>query len=142
MVEGVIALYKVSPMGGMQRSAQVEMNMGRKFLQAGKGNMVLTRSKDKKIVSVTNFDQDAPDGEYFKTLAWTSKLKPFLAGEELRSLDEGMSTYFHKIKDAFVELIEVSFVGSSKYVQLIYMEAKERDLEERQLYEQELQELQ
>lgn len=49
-----------------------------------------------------------------------------------------MSAYFHEIKDAFVELIEVSFVGSSKYVQLIYMEAKERDLEERQLYEQEL----
>ena len=56
------------------------MNMGKKFLPAGNGNMVLTRSKDKKIVSVTNFDRDASDGDYFKTLAWTSKLKPFLAG--------------------------------------------------------------
>lgn len=56
MVEGVIALYKVSATGGMQRTSQVDMNMGRKFLQTGKGNMVLTRSKDKKIVSVTNFD--------------------------------------------------------------------------------------
>lgn len=138
MVEGVIALYKVSPLGGMQRTSQVDLNMGKKFLPTGKGNMVLTRSKDKKIVSVTNFDRDAPNGGYFKTLAWTSKLKPFLAGNELKNLDEGMSAYFHEIKEAFVELIEVSFVGSSKYVQLIYMEAKERDLEERQLYEQEL----
>jgi hypothetical protein len=87
--------------------------MGRKFSAAGNGNMVLTRSKDKKIVSVTNFDQDASDRLYFKTMAWTSKLKPFLAGDELRHLDQGMSDYFHKIKDAFVELIEVSFVGNS-----------------------------
>ena len=56
MVEGVIALYKVSPTGGMQRTSQVDLNMGKKFLPTGKGNMVLTRSKDKKIVSVTNFD--------------------------------------------------------------------------------------
>jgi hypothetical protein len=42
-----------------------------------------------------------------------------------------MSAYFDKNKRYFVELVEVSFVGNSKHVQLIYMEAKERDLEER-----------
>jgi hypothetical protein len=35
----------------------------------------------------------------------------------------------------FDELIEVSFVGNSKYVQLIYVEALTRTLVEQQLYE-------
>jgi hypothetical protein len=58
------------------------MKMGRKFIPAGNGNMVLTRSKDKKIISVTNFDKDALDADYFKTLAWTSKLKPFTTADQ------------------------------------------------------------
>jgi hypothetical protein len=51
--------------------------MGRKFISAGNGNMTLTRSKDKKIVSVTNFDRENRKGDYFKILAWTNKLKVF-----------------------------------------------------------------
>jgi hypothetical protein len=36
--------------------------MGRKFFPSENGNMVLTRSKDKKIISLTNFDKDDLDG--------------------------------------------------------------------------------
>tara|TARA_B110000285_G_scaffold206261_1_gene244688 strand:+ start:871 stop:972 length:102 start_codon:yes stop_codon:yes gene_type:complete len=32
--------------------------MGRKFFPAKNGNMELTRSKDKKVVSLTNFDRN------------------------------------------------------------------------------------
>jgi hypothetical protein len=90
------------------------MKMGRKFLPAGQGNMVLTRSKDKKIISVTNFIKDDPDRNYFKTLAWTSKLRPFAPGDEFESLNRGMSAYYQNNQDSFIELIEVSFVGNSK----------------------------
>lgn len=48
--------------------------MGRKFLPSKNGNMELTRSKDKKVVSVTNFDSGDLSGNYFKIRAWTSKL--------------------------------------------------------------------
>ena len=57
MIDGVLALYKVTPMGGMQRRGEVDLNMGRQYFPAKNGNMVLTRSKDKKLVSVTNFNK-------------------------------------------------------------------------------------
>ena len=48
--------------------------MGRKFFPSKNGNMELTRSKDKKVVSLTNFDSNDSRGDYFKIKAWTSKL--------------------------------------------------------------------
>jgi hypothetical protein len=51
--------------------------MGRKFFSSENGNMVLTRSKDKKIISLTNFDPYDDHGKYFKIAAWTIKLKKF-----------------------------------------------------------------
>lgn len=56
MLEAIIAVYKVSPIGGMQRLNQIEAKMGRNFYPSKNGNMVLQRSKDKKVVSLTNFD--------------------------------------------------------------------------------------
>jgi hypothetical protein len=35
-----------------------------------------------------------------------------------------MSDYYHMNQETFKDLIEVSFVGNSKFVQLIYIEAK------------------
>ena len=90
--------------------------MGRKFFTSGNGNMVLTRSKDKKVVSVTNFICDSPTGEYFKTLAWTNKLKVFETSDEFELLNNGMNQYYNQYKDTFVELVEVSFCGNSKFV--------------------------
>ena len=78
--------------------------------------MILTRSKDKKIISVTNFDKESMSGDYFYTLAWTAKLKPFTTSDNFQNLNESMSRYYHRYKSSFVELVEVSFVGSSKYV--------------------------
>jgi hypothetical protein len=74
MIEGIIALYKISPMGGMQRGIQTDIEMGRKFFPSQNGNMVLTRSKDKKVISLTNFDRNDQEGEHFKLKAWSTKL--------------------------------------------------------------------
>ena len=140
MVEAILALYKVTPLGGMQRSIQVDVKMGRKFFSSENGNMVLTRSKDKKVISLTNFDENDDNGEYFRTLAWTNKLKKYETADEFQSLNIGMNAYYSKVKDSFDQLVEVSFVGNSKFVQLIYIEAKARSLVEQQLYEQQIQE--
>jgi hypothetical protein len=77
MVEAILAIYKVTQLGGMQRSHQCNVKMGRKYFTANKGNMVLTRSKDKKVISLTNFDRENLKGDFFKVLAWTNKLKMF-----------------------------------------------------------------
>lgn len=132
MFEAIIAIYKVTPLGGLQRTNQVPCPMGRKFVSSIHGNMVLHRSKDKKVVSITNFDRDSSTGEYFKSLAWTNKLKKFETPDEFASLNNGMNSYFDKVHKKFDELIEVSFVGNSKFVQLVYLEATERSLQEQQ----------
>jgi hypothetical protein len=136
MVEAILALYKITPTGGMQRSNQVDVRMGRKFFPSKNGNMMLTRSKDKKIISLTNFDESNPEGEYFKTLAWTNKLKIFSTADNFELLNIGMNNYYSENQSNFDEMVEVSFVGNSKFVQLIYVEAKERSLAEQQKYEQ------
>jgi len=46
-----------------------------------------------------------------------------------------MNKYYKRVRDTFDELIEVSFVGGSKFVQLVYYEAKPRSLKEQQDYE-------
>ena len=51
--------------------------MGKKFKVSRNGNMMLTRSKNKKIFSVTNFDYMDKRSEYFKVLAWNTKLRKF-----------------------------------------------------------------
>lgn len=116
MVEAILALYKVTPLGGMQRSNQVEVKMGRKFFTSENGNMVLTRSKDKKVVSLTNFDKNDENGEFFRILAWTNKLKKFETADEFQSLNLGLNQYYQRNKDTFDQLVEVSFVGNSKFV--------------------------
>lgn len=77
MVEAILAIYKVSQLGGMQRLTQQNVKMGRKYFTANNGNMKLTRSKDKKVISLTNFDRENEKGEFFKVLAWTNRLKVF-----------------------------------------------------------------
>jgi len=140
MVEAIIAFYKVTAIGGMQRINEVEVKMGRKFFPSQDGNMTLTRSKDKKIISLVNFNEKDKLGNFFKVLAWTCKLKAFNISEKL---NEGMNQYFRYIQkdNTFDKLVEVSFVGNSKYVQLIYIEKQERSMEEKQAYEKEIDEI-
>ena len=109
--------------------------MGRKFIKPMNGNMQLTRSKDKKILSLTNFDRTNKYGDYFQVQAWTLRLKKF---QIFQKLIFGMNSYYHTVKDNFDELIEVSFCGNNQYVQLIYVQKKERSLQEQQDYEREI----
>ena len=55
--------------------------MGRKFFPSLNGNMTLRRRRDKKIISLTNFDRFDENNEFFKIKAWTIKLKPYKNGE-------------------------------------------------------------
>ena len=65
--------------------------MGRTFFKSEHGNMVLTRSTDKRIVSLANFNRYDPDGEYFKMMAWNIKLKPWDINPKL---DKGLNEYY------------------------------------------------
>ena len=70
-------MYKTNNKGGMQRVNQIETKMGRTFFKSENGNMVLTRSRDKRVVSLVNFNRHDPNGEYFKLMAWALKLKTY-----------------------------------------------------------------
>ena len=109
----------------MQRVNEVNINMGRKFFPSKEGNMTLTRSKDKSLISLLNFDQLNKFGDYFKLLAWTIKLVPYEVKQEL---NEGMNHYFSNIINTFDELVEVAFVGRCDYVLMVYIEKRLRSL--------------
>ena len=62
-------------------------------------------------------------------LSWTNRLKKFPRGDkDFSILENGLNEYFSAVKETFDEFVELSFVGNSKYVQLIYFEAKKRGL--------------
>lgn len=117
--------------------------MGRKFFPSLSGNMELTRSRDKKVISLTNFDRDDANGEYFKVKAWTSKLAVYRgpSKDDFKSLNEGLSQYFAEHKDTFDKLLQLNFCGNSKYIQLTYLESVVRDLPQQQAYELEMERL-
>jgi hypothetical protein len=102
--------------------------MGRKFFKSENGNMVLTRSKDKKILSLTNFDKYDENEEFFKIQAWTIKLKPYCTPDLFQRLHSSINSYYSRNMNDFDELVELSFVGLGKFVQLIYIESKQRDI--------------
>lgn len=54
-------------------------------------------------------------------------MKPFPLGE---AINNGMSEYFINIKEKFDKLVEISLVGRSKYVQMVYVESVNRDMQE------------
>lgn len=76
-------MYKVSNTGGMQRINEHPLHMGRAFVPSLHGNMQFTRSRDKRLISIANFQRASPNGDHFKVLAWTTKLKPFEVSEAL-----------------------------------------------------------
>jgi len=81
--------------------------------------MKLTRSTDKKVFSLTRFDPNDSNGEYFHIKAWYSRLRPFQISDKLNI---GMNKFFDSIKENFSELVSVKFVGNCNYVLLTYIE--------------------
>ena len=57
MSQCLMATYKVNQSGGMRRVNEVDVQMGRKFFSSQDGNMSLTRSYDKKLISLANFEE-------------------------------------------------------------------------------------
>ena len=49
-----------------------------------------------------------------------------------------MNQYYISVKEKFDDLVEISLIGKSKYVQMIYIEKVERDQQEIDEYEQEI----
>ena len=135
MVEGVITTYKVSHNGAMQKTNEAPLNMGRKFMKAENGNMMLTRSADKKQISVTSFDREDRMGDYFKVKAWKNKLQLVEIPE---CVNVALNSYYEQFKDTFDQLIEVQLVGRCKYLKLSYIESKQRTIQEQQDYEREI----
>lgn len=127
IIEGILAEYKVSNTGSMQRINECPLKMGRNFIPSQNGNMVMVRSRDKSKITIVNFDKDHPQGLHFKMLAFTTKLKAVPLND---ALNVGMSKYYTSVKDRFDVLVEVSLVGRSKYAQMVYIESVSRDLQE------------
>ena len=159
MLEGFLAAYKVNNSGGMKRIGEVDIKMGRKFFPSKNGNMTLTRSYDKKLISLANFDKKARATtkndeevdekknvpEYFKIKAWTSKLEAYYYGlseEEFEKTDqrlhEEINYYYHKNCKTFDELVSVTFANRSNWIELVYIERKSRSEEEMQGYEEDI----
>jgi len=139
MVEVVLALYKTNHKGKMQRilqAAEADVKIGRKFFKSENGNMQLTRSTNKQLISLVNFDRNNKYDEFFKLFAWSSKMLKAMQISE--GLNHGVNTYFKRNQHKFHELIEVQFVGKADYLLLKYVEIIERSLNEMQEFEQKL----
>ena len=127
MIEPIIATYRVSSQGCMMRTNEATIPMGRKFFSANDGNMTLTRSTDKRVISLVNFDSDNVDGEFFKLMAWSIKLKTFDIPEEVNI---SLSNYYRDNLSFFKRLVEVQMVFNCKMVMMTYIEIKDRSIEE------------
>jgi len=58
VIEGIVAQYKVSNTGNMQRINECPLNMGRIFTPSIDGNMMMVRSRDKSKFTICNFNKD------------------------------------------------------------------------------------
>lgn len=123
MFEGILALYRVNDKGQMRRILQSPLRMGRRFMKPANGNMTLTRSRDKKLVSIVNFDREDQTGQVFKIMAFTIRLQRYELDD---NLNQGLNNYYQRVKDTFCELIEITFIGKCQYMMLSYWERKER----------------
>ena len=155
---GIIGLYKVAPSGGLKRLDECPIKMGkRNFYPSRDGNMTLTRSYDKRLISLLNFNPDYSqyddEQNYFQLKAWTTKLDPWTVSEEL---NQGLNAYYHdhckthsqtckrincnrmtpttNNHKHFNKLISVTFAGRCSMVELVYLEEQPRSLAEQKHY--------
>ena len=100
--------------------------------------MKLTRSTNKQIVSLVNFDTEAKNEQFFKIYAWTPKSLDYVKVDDM--LIEGMNKYYRANEESFHQLVEVVFVYKNDKVLLKYIEKQPRSLEEMQESELKLEE--
>ena len=66
------------------------------------GNMTLTRSTDKKVFSLVNFDKYDTLDKFFKLQAWKINLKHWLpTSGQMDLVNEGMNQYYKKVVNNF-----------------------------------------
>ena len=114
LLNPIIAVYKVTNDGKMQRSHEVEAKMGGCFNKSSNGTMVLTRSYDKKLISLCNFDpfttKENELHQVFKIKAWhVKKLRPY---DLPPALNRKINDYYEENKESFFKLESVTFVGN------------------------------
>ena len=132
---GIICLYKVTSNGGLKKTNEVNIKMGRYYIPSKDGNMTLTRSYDKKWISLTKFDPR--DMNHFKVKAWCTQLE---GDHEFAELNQGLDKYFEAHKKSFNSLVSVTFTGRRKLVELVYLEEKKRTDQEKEDYEKNIEE--
>jgi hypothetical protein len=79
--------------------------------------MTLTRSTDKRVFSIVNFDNYDPNDKFFKFAAWKGNLKPWLPKTgSMEALNEGLNQYYKKVINNFDKLVSIQLVGQCNYV--------------------------
>jgi len=110
----VIAVYKVTNEGKMQRINEVDAKMGGYFNSTHHGCMELTRSLDKKLISLCNFDSTNYRGHFFNVKAWyVKKLKPY---DVHQKLNRSLNKYYQENIVSFDHLESINFIGRNKYI--------------------------
>ena len=83
----------------------------------------MTRSTDKKVFSIVNFDKFDPNDQFFKLQAWRINLKPLLPKSgTMDLLNEGLNKYYKKVVNNFEKLVSVQLVNSCTMAKLEYVE--------------------
>ena len=92
--------------------------------------MKLTRSTNKQIISLVNFDTEPKNDQFFQIYAWSPKSLDEVKVEH--KLIEEMNKYYKANEEKFHQLVEVQFVYKGEKVLLKYIEKQPRSLEEMQ----------
>lgn len=97
--------------------------MNHRFVESKDGNMTLTRSTDKKVFSIVNFDKYEPNEKFFKLNAWRINLNKWLPHTgSMEKINEGLNQYYKKVVNNFERLISVQLVNNCHMVKLEYIE--------------------
>ena len=107
----------------MKKVSETNVGMNHRFMDSKDGNMTLTRSTDKKVFSLVNFDKYDPNDKFFKLQAWKINLKKWLPHSgSLDQVNEGLNQYYKKVVNNFEKLVSVQLVNNCHVVKLEYIE--------------------
>ena len=117
----------------MQRCNEVDAKMGGYFNHTTNGNMQLTRSLDKKLISLCSFDSSNPEGHYFHVKAWLVRnLKSFKISIKL---SHGLNHYYKENINSFDHMEQMFLINNNLHAVLVYVEKRDRQFKEIQNYE-------